>query len=69
MSNVHKRHGHDQWGDIKGNLFFQPTITCSKLTIATLEQGMNIFKVNNKDTSSGVLASLLLTLSIFHSLF
>ena len=40
MSNVHKRHGHDQWGDIKGNLFFQPTITCSKLTIATLEQGM-----------------------------
>ena len=29
----------------------QPTITCSKLTIETLEQGVKyIFKVNNKDT-------------------
>ena len=28
----------------------QPTFTYSKLTIETLEEGMNMFKVNNKDT-------------------
>ena len=28
----------------------QPAFTCSRLTIETLEQGMNTFKVNNKDT-------------------
>ena len=28
----------------------QPAITCSKLTIETLEQSMNTFKVNNKVT-------------------
>ena len=28
----------------------QPAIACSKLTINTLEQGVNMFKVNNKDT-------------------
>ena len=29
----------------------QLVITCSKLAIETLEQGVNMFKVNNKDTS------------------
>ena len=38
---------------------YQPAITCSKLTIETLEQGVNGF----------VLISLLLTLNIFHTLF
>ena len=28
----------------------QPELTCSKLAIETLEQGVNMFKVNNKDT-------------------
>ena len=28
----------------------QPLITCSKLTTQTMEQGVNMFKVNNKDT-------------------
>ena len=28
----------------------QPAITCSKLTIKTLGQGVKLFKVNNKDT-------------------
>ena len=28
----------------------QPAFTCLKLTIETLEQGVNMFKVNNKDT-------------------
>ena len=42
--------------DIK-SLYTQPAITCSKLTIETLEQG------------SVVLVSLLLTLNIFHTLF
>ena len=28
----------------------QPAIACSKLTIETLEQDVNMFKVNNKDT-------------------
>ena len=41
----------------------QPAITCLKLTIKTLEQVVNIFKVNNKDII------LLLTLNIFHTLF
>ena len=36
---------------------FQPAITCSKLTIATLEQGVNMFKVNNKDTRATPMAS------------
>ena len=27
---------------------FQPAVTCSKLTMGKLEQGVNIFKVNNK---------------------
>ena len=34
-------------------LFSQPAITCSKLTIETLDKVWNMFKVNNKD-SSGV---------------
>ena len=41
--------------------YSQPAITCSKLTIDTLEQGVNMFKVNNKDP-------LLFTLNIFHTL-
>ena len=28
----------------------QPAFTCSKLTIETLEQGVKMFKVKNKDT-------------------
>ena len=36
----------------------QPAVTCSKLTIETLEQGVIMFKVNNKDTR---------TLNIFQS--
>ena len=36
----------------------QPAITCSKVTIETLEQGVNL-----------PLVSLLLTLNIFHTLF
>ena len=49
----------------------QPAITCSKLTIVTLEKGVKYFKVNNKDTDANgvVLVSLLLTLNIFHTLF
>ena len=58
---------------------FQRTFTCSKLTMKTLEQGVKMFKVNNKDsrtTRSGVfivncehishlvLVSLLLTLNM-----
>ena len=42
----------------------EPTITCSKLTIETLEQVWNMFKVNNKDTRH-----MFLTLNIFHTLF
>ena len=41
----------------------QPAFTSPKLTIETLEQGVNMFKVNNKDTSM-VLVSLLLTLNM-----
>ena len=57
-------------------LVLQPAITCSKLTIETLEQGGNMFKVNNKDTRTMlgvvllvILVSLLLTLNIFYTLF
>ena len=35
--------------------------SCSKLTIKTLEQGVNIFKVNFEHTSRLVLVFLLLT--------
>ena len=31
----------------------QPAFTCSSLTIETLEQGVNTFKVNNTDTRNG----------------
>ena len=62
----------------------QPEITCSKLTIETLTQGVKnvinkekltiVNKVNNKETRAAstigvVLVSLLLTLNIFHTLF
>ena len=45
------------------HFFIQLAITCSKLTIETLEQ------VNNKDTNGVVQVPLLLTLSMFHTLF
>ena len=35
----------------------QPAFTCSKLTIETVEQGVNTFKVNNKDTGTTPMAS------------
>ena len=31
-----------------------PAFSCSQLTAETLKQGVKLFKVNNKDTSSGV---------------
>ena len=42
------------------------------LTIETLDQGVRMFKVNNRDTRTTpgiVLVSLLLTLNICHTLF
>ena len=45
------------------SLWTQAAFICSKLTIETLEQDVNMFKVNKKDTT------LLLTLNIFHNLF
>ena len=35
----------------------QSAITCSKLTIETLEQGVKYVKVNNKDTRTTPIAS------------
>ena len=35
----------------------QPAFTCSKLTIEILEQGVNMFKVNNKYTRTSPLAT------------
>ena len=49
----------------------QPAFTCSKLTIKTIEQGVNMFKVKNKGTRTTqgvVLVPLLLTLNIFYTL-
>ena len=43
----------------------QPGITCSKLTIETLEQGVNMFSVNFVKCE----ICLWLTLNIFHTLF
>ena len=37
----------------------QPAITCSKLTIETLEKGGNMFKVNNSDTRTTPMALFL----------
>ena len=59
---------------------FQPVITCSKLTIETLEQCVKCSKLTIKtperrhwrhqnDAIGVVLVSLLLTLDIFHTLF
>ena len=45
------------------SLWTQAAFICSKLTIETLEQDVNMFKVNKKDTT------LFLTLNIFHNLF
>ena len=47
----------------------QSTFTCSKLTKETLEQGVEYVQDNNKETETTPLASLLLTLNIFHILF
>ena len=51
----------------------QPSITYSKLTIETLEQGVKCVQVTNKDTRTTSVASIwclyLLTLNIFHTLF
>ena len=33
-------------------VYKQPAITSSKLTMETLEEGVNMFKVNNKDTGT-----------------
>ena len=48
-------------------LELQQAITYSKMTLGTLEQGGNMYKVNNKGTGTTlvVLVSLLLTLNIF----
>ena len=56
----------------KKDTLSQLEFTCSKLTKEALEQGVNMFKVNNKDTRTipgVVLVSLLLTLNIFRTLF
>ena len=48
------------------------TRTTPKLTIETLEQGVNMLKVNNEDTRTTpgvVLVFLLSILNIFHTLF
>ena len=48
----------------------QPEFTCLKFTIKTPEYVSNMFKVNNKDTKTTLLASfwwLLLALNIFHT--
>ena len=47
----------------------QPAFTCSKSIIKTKEQDGNLFKVNNKDTRTTSLVSLLLNWNKFHSLF
>ena len=63
------RNGFCRWHRDKfANIYFfklhlgvltQPAFTCSKLTIETLEQGGNMFKVKSSK----------LTLSIFHTFF
>ena len=51
----------------------QTAFTCSKLTIETLEQCVNLFKVNNKNNRTSsidvVRLSLLSTMNIFYGLF
>ena len=42
---------------IRQKVLIQLTFTCSKLTIETLKQVRNMFKVNNKDTRTTPLAS------------
>ena len=55
------------WEDPK---YPQPEITCSNLTIETLEQGMKyVQKRHQNEAICNVLVSLLLTLNIFHDLF
>ena len=38
----------------------QPAFTCSNLTTEALEQGVNMFKVNNKDTRTTLIERLFL---------
>ena len=51
---------------IIGKTLTQPTITCSKLTIGTVEQGV---KYVRRDVNGAVLVSLLLSFNMFHTLF
>ena len=50
----------------------QPAFTCRNLTIETLEQGVKLSKVNNKDTRpmpiDVFLVSLSLSFNLFHTL-
>ena len=39
-------------------IVFEQAFTCSKLTIKTLEEGLNLFKVNDKDKKTTSLTSL-----------
>ena len=48
---------------IIGKTLTQPTITCSKLTIGTVEQGV---KYVRRDVNGAVLVSLLLSFNMFH---
>ena len=41
---------HEMFNKYPDLIQSQPAITCSKLTIETLEQGVNMLKVSNKDT-------------------
>ena len=51
----------------------QLTFTCSKPTIETIEKGVNMLKVNHKNTRTMSMTSfwcfLLLTFNIFHTFF
>ena len=59
--------------DCSSQLITQSAITCSKLTIATLEQGVKYVQSqqyrHQNDASSVVLVSFKLTFNIFHTLF
>ena len=47
----------------------QPAITCSNLTMQTLEQGVKYVQRYQNDANGAILVSLLLTLNIFHTFF
>ena len=46
----------------------QPAFTCLNLTIETLEQGVKLFKVNNKTPDRCPLTFLSLSFNLFHTL-